>query len=243
MITRCKNALQGAMAGWKQMPPLAGRAWRPSWLPLRTHLERESDAHPHSPEERGELFLAYNTASTEMETLNWLHATVVLTKSECVLETGAADGLGTLALAAACRDNGFGKVHSVEIEPVLCERITARLRAEGLANYAEVHCSDSLAFLRSTSLVFDFGFFDSLYELRTQEYEICRDRGLLTGIAAFHDTSPHRTKTLHEGRDPGLHASYREKLHAFAREPRCAGCFEHRLARGLFVLFPNSGES
>src|ERR1022692_560869 len=103
MITRLKNAIRGASLGWKKRPPVAGRDWHPAWLPLDLYYGLESNAHPHSPEERAELFLAHNTGSTEIETLNWLHATICLIKPACILETGALDGLGTIALAAACR--------------------------------------------------------------------------------------------------------------------------------------------
>ena len=109
MMTRLKNALRGAVQGWKRQPPVRGRHWQPTWLPTDVTIMREAEAHPHSPEERSELFLAHNTGSTEIETLNWLHATVCLTKPATILETGSADGLGAIALASACRDNGFGR--------------------------------------------------------------------------------------------------------------------------------------
>jgi predicted O-methyltransferase YrrM len=238
MITRLKNALRGGLRGWRKRPPVAGRHWHPDWLPLGIHVGRESDAHPHSPEERSELFLAHNTGSTEIETLNWLHATDCLTKSACILETGALDGIGTMALAAACRDNGFGKVHSVEIEPAACERLAARVRRHDLADYVEVHCSDSLKFLQETDLLFDFGFFDSLCDIRAEEYRICVNRGIFAGIAAFHDTSAHRSKSLPNEPPALVHDQYRHKIYELAQDPRNSGYFEHTLSRGLFVIFP-----
>ncbi len=238
MITRLKNALRGTLLGWKKHPPVAGRNWHPTWLPLDIPFGRESEAHPHSPEERAELFLAHNTGSTEIETLNWLHATICLTKATCILETGSLDGLGTIALAAACRDNGLGKVHSVEIDPAACERLVSRMQRYGLANYVEVHCSGSLEFLQKTDLVFDFGFFDSLCDIRAEEYCICLDRKIIQGIAAFHDTSAHRTKSLLNDPPVAVHNEYRRKIHELARDPRNSGYFEHILSRGLFVIFP-----
>jgi predicted O-methyltransferase YrrM len=240
MITRLKNAFKGTLLGWKKRPPVAGRDWHPSWLPLDISFGLESDAHPHCPEERAELFLAHNTGSTEVETLNWLHATLCLTKPACILETGALDGLGTIALAAACRDNGFGKVHSVEIDPGSCERLKARLRRHGLADYVEVHCADSREFLKTTGLVFDFGFFDSLSQIRAEEYRICLNRKIITGIAAFHDTSALRTKSLANEPPESVQAEYRRNLHELAADPRNSGYFEHVLARGLFLIFPKA---
>jgi predicted O-methyltransferase YrrM len=238
MITRFKNALRGTLLGWKKHPPVAGRNWHPTWLPLDLPFGLESKTHPHSPEERADLFLAHNTGSTEIETLNWLHATICLTKSVCILETGALDGIGTIALAAACRDNGVGLVHSVEIDPAACERLATRLRRQDLGDYVEIHCSDSLTFLQKTNLVFDFGFFDSETEIRAEEYRICLNRKNITGIAAFHDTSASRTKSLPDCPSASVQEEYRRKLHEYAQDPRNSGYFENTLSRGLFVIFP-----
>jgi predicted O-methyltransferase YrrM len=238
MITRLKNALRGSLLGWKKPPPVAGRSWHPTWLPLELSVGLESKAHPHTPEERAELFLAHNTGSTEIETLNWLHATICLTKPACILETGALDGVGTIALAAACRDNGFGKVHSIEIESAACERLATRIHRHGLADHVEVHCCDSLQFLQRTNLLFDFGFFDSLCEIRAEEYRICLDRKIIKGIAAFHDTSNHRTKSLSHEPPAPVHDEYRRNLQQLAQAAGNSGYFEHTLSRGLFVIFP-----
>ena len=217
------------------------RTWRPEWLPFWIATESEARVHPHSAEERADLFLAHNAGSTEIEVLNWLHATVCLLKPERILETGAADGLGTLALARACRANGFGTVHSIEIDPALCRRGAALLRRYGVAEHAVFHAEDSRAFLQRTDLTFDFGWFDSMCELRADEYAICRARDILRGPAAFHDSSPLRTRTLTDWPDAARHAEYRERLRQAARQPGVSA-FESTLSRGLFVLFPSPGD-
>jgi hypothetical protein len=218
------------------------RRWRPEWLPFWIATETESRVHPHSPEERAELFLAHNAGSTEIEVLNWLHATVCLLKPARILETGAADGLGTLALARACRANGFGTVHSLEIDPTLCRRAEALLRRYGAAQYAQFHAEDSRDFLKRTDLSFDFAWFDSMCELRADEYTICRTRGILVGPAAFHDTSPLRTRTLTDWPDESHHREYRARLQQAARQPGMSA-FESTLSRGIFVLFSAPQES
>ena len=214
------------------------RRWRPEWLPFWIATGSESRAHPHVPAERGDLFLAHNAGTTEIEVLNWLHATVCLLKPQHIVETGAADGIGTLALASACRANGFGMVHSVEIDPALCRHGARLLRRYGVAGHARFYAEDSRAFLRRTTETFDFGWFDSMCEFRVDEYEICRDRGILRGPAAFHDTSPRRTETLTGYPTPEAHAEFRRRLDEAARHPSVGGRFESRLSRGLVVLFP-----
>ncbi len=240
MITRLRNAVAGTVRGWKKHPPIAGRHWHPTWLPLDLYVGLEATFHPHSPEERADLFLAHNTGSTEIETLNWLHATICLTKPACVLETGALDGIGTIALAAGCRDNGRGKVHSIEIDAGACERLAARLRRYHLSDYVEVHCCDSLTFLQTTELRFDFGFFDSLCQIRAEEYRVCVERELLRGIAAFHDTSALRCRTLPHDPPSEIQDEYRRKIRELANGRHSSGYFENPLSRGLFVIFPKS---
>jgi hypothetical protein len=214
------------------------RRWRPEWLPFWIATDTESRVHPHVPAEHADLFLAHNAGTTEIEVLNWLHATVCLLKPRHILETGAADGIGTLALASACRANGFGMVHSIEIDPARCRRGEARLRRYGVGEYARFYAEDSRQFLRRTDLVFDFGWFDSMCEFRVDEYEICRERGILRGAAAFHDTSPLRAESLTDWPSPPEHAEYRRRLAAAARDPRVGGFLESRLSRGMVVIFP-----
>src|SRR5512135_1049960 len=92
-----------------------------SWLSSGAPLRFESDLHPHVAEERADLFDSLDGATTELEVLNWLHATIRLLKCENVLETGTYAGFGTVALASACRANGFGMVHTLEMNPKNCE--------------------------------------------------------------------------------------------------------------------------
>lgn len=217
-------------------PTTDKRKWRPSWLPKDISLQPEIDVHPHSSEERGELFLAHNMGSTEIETLNWIHATACLTKPQNILETGAFDGIGTLALASACRDNGFGMVHSVEISKKACKRLEKRLIKYGLDKFVEIHCNDSIEFLNKTELIFDMGFFDSMCEIRADEYRICLERRLITGIAIFHDTSVHRCLSFNKPTKEA-HDKFRHDVLKIAQNDNHSGFFEHNLSRGLIASF------
>jgi hypothetical protein len=218
----------------------SARVWHPDWLPPGTVLSSEAEVHPHDPIERANLFLAYNTGSTEIEALNWLHSTILLLKPSSVLETGAADGLGTLALASACRHNGFGTVHSVEIDSGVCSKARKLLERAGLNAWVEYHCEDSRRFLRQTSACFEFAFFDSLCELRAEECGICMQRGILRGPAVFHDTSPHRARTMKEWPSPSLHAKFRKDIGELAERYFSGNFCESTLSRGLTILLPRT---
>ena len=118
------------------------------------------------------------------------------------------------------------------------------MRQLGLSDYVKIHCQDSLTFLRETELTFQFGFFDSYNPIRPKEYQVCVERGILTGVAAFHDTSPCLEITI-PSPIPNDQRIVRATLHDLARKPGSTGYFENLLSRGLFGIFtqPGSGES
>ena len=190
------------------------------------------------PEERADLFLAYQTGTTEIEVLNWLHATMIMLKPTCILETGAAAGIGTIALASACRDNGFGTVHSVELDPAVQEAAAQTLQRAGLAGYVQWHCADSREFIRRFDGCFDFAFFDSLCDIRAEECQIALDQGKLRGPAVFHDTSPLRTHSLPDDPPPAIHDGFRRAVHGIASKHYGGRMLESQLSRGVIALFP-----
>lgn len=208
-----------------------------SWLAPDTPFQRESDVHPHVEEERASLFDALDGSTTEMEVLNWLHATVRLLKCKNILETGTFAGIGTIALASACRANGFGMVHSLELDPQKCNFARNLIEHAGLSGFATVHQAYTLEWLRSNEIVFDLGFFDSACECRAEELGVCLDRRKIRNMAVFHDTSCRRCETFAEAPSPAIHEAYRKKLRHFTATPGCTGWFESPLSRGMFCLF------
>lgn len=210
------------------------------WLPGWVYVSHENIVHPHVPEEHPEWFDAYNRGTTELEILNWLHATVLALKPQAVLETGAANGVGTIALASACKLNGFGKVHSVELDEKLCKQLKRKVALAGLSDFVEVHCSDSRNYLRETGTTFDIGFFDSMCEFRADEFEICLSRGIIKKLAVFHDTAERRCETLKGYPSEEEHIQYRADLKRLSADPRVSGSFESALSRGIWCIFMNN---
>ena len=207
--------------------------WKPSWSPIF----KECDVHPHVPAERADLFEVADGGSTEYEVLTWLHSSIRVMKPNLVLETGAWEGFGTTALAHACKLNGFGKVHSLEIEPPQCVRLQTVLEEEHLLNWAEVHCTDSMEFLQKSNLVFDIGFFDSLTTIRPLECEIMLKRGTIKKLAVFHDTSPYRSESASHWTSPAEQEEYRKRVFALSKHPQCTGYYDSKLSRGFIALF------
>jgi predicted O-methyltransferase YrrM len=231
-----KLAVRAARRAVQRARSLTRRRLYP-WIPGWAEIRPESAVHAHVPAEYADWFEAHNTGSTEYEVLNWLYATIRVLKPAAVLETGAADGLGTIALASACAANGFGVVHSVEIEPALCAQLRRRASGQRLSKFVNVQCRSSLDFLQSTDQHFDIGWFDSLCEIRAKEFKICLDRGIIGKLAVFHDTSPTRSESMHHAPTPELHAQYRKDVFALAKDPRCSGFMESTLSRGFIAVF------
>lgn len=207
------------------------------WKPLWAQIQRESNLHPHCEIERANLFASHDGGSTEYEVLNWLRSSIHAMKPEYIFESGAYQGIGTLALASACRENGFGKVHSVEVEEEFVNRSRDILKTEGLSEWAVVHHADSLDFIDSNEIVFEIGFFDSILSIRPTECQLLLARKQLTKLAVFHDTSPYRSISA-EHLTPAEHQeAYRLRLHAMVEHPRCTGFFDSKLSRGFMAMF------
>ena len=157
-------------------------------------MRRELDVHPHVPEERAEHFQCHDGGSTEVEYLELLAALVRVTKPDNVLETGAWEGYGTLALARACEANGFGRVYSLECDEKWASIAAGRLALESLSHRATVVQRDSLAYLAEPGPVFQMAFFDSHLPIRVDEMVAAHKAGRLARgcLIAFHDTSKKR---------------------------------------------------
>lgn len=192
----------------------------------------ETAHHCHVKEERAWTFSSEDTQTTEYEYLNLLHALVYCLKPVCVLETGAYKGYGTYALAQALKRNGFGRVTSVEVDMETAISAGEMLTANSVEDWADIIVSNSLDYLRTTTLRFDFAFFDSQIPLRCQELKVCLERRLLRSgaMAALHDTS--RLRTLTPG-CPDPHT--KEHWEEFLAIPGIR-YVDFRLSRGLTLL-------
>jgi predicted O-methyltransferase YrrM len=170
-------------------------------LAAQVYTCAEVDIHPHCPDERAELFRAVEQGAVELEVLNALNALVYLFKPSLVLETGTGTGQTTLAMLSALNSNGFGSLHTLEIDEdksrtareAICRLdSSSRLRAT-------FHRAATLDWIAQTEpIIFDFVFFDSLIAFRHEEFALLRKRGMLSpkAVCVFHDTSRLRGATF-----------------------------------------------
>ena len=63
------------------------------------------------------MYTAFNDAGVECEVGEFLYAMVRVLKPYQILETGTHQGMSTMYMALACRDNGHGLVDTIEFIP------------------------------------------------------------------------------------------------------------------------------
>src|SRR5260370_10316276 len=110
-------------------------------------------------------------------------------KPKLVVETGTFLGYATIKLAEGLKENGFGKVITIECDPAIRARAEERFRACGFASWIESRLESSL----ETNIE---GMIDLLYSdspLANREAEIRRLLPQLAplGLLAIHHASSH----------------------------------------------------
>jgi predicted O-methyltransferase YrrM len=154
---------------------------------------KESENHPHVPQEKAELFESPDSdGSTEYEYNTLIHSLVRAFKPSCVLETGTGYALTTFAIGRALTANkNHGHLWSIENN----ERLW-RLAKNSIGELpVTLLHEESMDFIKRTPDTFDFAFLDSDLAVRGKELNALIERGkLLPGaLICVHDTSKLRT--------------------------------------------------
>jgi predicted O-methyltransferase YrrM len=149
---------------------------------------------PATPEcPHPELWKMLDSQTTEVEVLEFLKTLVTTLKPKLVVETGTFLGHGTVKLAEGVRENGFGKVITVEFDPAIRARAVKRFEDSGLAPWIESRLESSLETVIDPA---KDGAIDLLYSdshLANREAEIRRLLPQLDprGVLVIHDASSH----------------------------------------------------
>lgn len=193
----------------------------------------EAEAHPHVPVEQAHLFTGHADGSTEVEYLELVRSLVRVSKPALIFESGCHHGLGTVALADACRANCHGRVVSIDTDQAMVDETRRKLDAAGLRDLANVRTGDSREYLRTCGLVFDFLFLDSELEIRVEELLMAIGAGSLApgGLVVFHDTS--RLRTIGDGQRDARSDTFWGAFEA--ARGQFAELIEFPLSRGLLV--------
>src|SRR5260370_29676127 len=150
-------------------------------------LGKRRAATPECPQP--ELWRMLDSQTTEVEVLDFLKTLVTTLTPKLVVETGTFLGHATIKLAEGLKENGFGKVITIECDPAIRARPEERFRACGFASWIESRLESSL----ETNIE---GMIDLLYtrsHLEKREAEIRRLLPQLDprGLLVIHDATSH----------------------------------------------------
>lgn len=125
---------------------------------------------PHHVAPHPEWWTAPDSDSTECEVTELIAAFVRAIQPEVVIETGTAYGYTSAAIGEALLRNGHGKLYTLEPDNA------RRKFAQDLADEVNPRIKEFVEFLPTKSLDFtppgqiQFALFDSLYQLRVDEF-------------------------------------------------------------------------
>jgi predicted O-methyltransferase YrrM len=129
--------------------------------------------------------------TAELETIEFLFALVRLVKPNFVLETGTWHGIAALAMGSGLRDNGRGRLLSIELDAKSHAVAQQRIRDADLESRVRLVCGSSLDFVPDQPI--DLVLFDSDLSLRSKEFAHYQPYLAPGALVLFHDTSSTHT--------------------------------------------------
>jgi len=143
---------------------------------------------PATPEcPHPERWKMYDSMSAEVEVLDFLRQLVITLKPNLVVETGTFMGVSTLAIAQGLKQNGFGRVITVEFDPKVFAKAKERIHASGLASWVDARNQTSLDLQVEGAI--DLLFSDSDIHVREREVRHFLPQISPTGLILIHDAS------------------------------------------------------
>ena len=136
-----------------------------------------------------ERWRMYDSMTAEYEVLQFLRTLVTTIKPELVVETGTFIGVSTLNVAEGLKENGFGKIISLEYDPKVFAKAKERVEASGLQEWIELRNESSLQ--TNIDGEIDLLFSDSDPPLREQEVRRFLPQMNPHGVILMHDASSH----------------------------------------------------
>ncbi|MGH9712203.1 MAG: O-methyltransferase [Candidatus Acidiferrales bacterium] len=136
-----------------------------------------------------ELWKMVDSQSTELEVIDFLKALVIAMKPKLIVETGTFLAYSTLKMAEALKENGFGKIITIEYDPDIFAKARERIDASGLASWIDNRNASSLE--THVDGTIDLLFSDSHRTIRGKEIRRWLPQIETRGLILIHDTSPH----------------------------------------------------
>ena len=160
-----------------------GEATQPEWAPATREC-------PHP-----ERWRMYDPMSAEVEVLDFLKELVTTVKPQLIVETGTFTALSTIKLAEGLRENGGGRLITIEHDPKVFAKAKERVEGKGVARWVEMRNASSLETQIEGQI--DLLFSDSDPAIREQEVRRFLPQMSPHGLILMHDASS-RFKVVRE---------------------------------------------
>jgi predicted O-methyltransferase YrrM len=136
-----------------------------------------------------ERWTMQDSMSAELEILDFLKQLVLTLKPALIVETGTFVGASAIRMAEAVKENGFGKIITCELDPLVYAKAKERIAASGLGQYVDSRNESSLAMTINGTI--DLFFSDSHLPIREEEIRKFLPQISPNGLILMHDTSSH----------------------------------------------------
>ena len=161
---------------------------------LRKLAERgegiEPEWHRATPEcPHPERWHMFDSMTAEVEVLEFLRTLVTTVKPQLIVETGTFIGVSTIWMAEGLKQNGFGKIVTVEHDPVVFAKAKEKIEASGLAKWIEFRNESSLDMKVEGTI--DILYSDSDLPIREQEVRRFLPQIATGGLILMHDANSH----------------------------------------------------
>lgn len=131
----------------------------------------------------------YDSMTAEVEVLELLRTMVTTVKPELIVETGSFLGVSTLWMAEGLKQNGFGKIVSCEVDPVVLAKAQQKIAESGLSKWIDLRHQSSLD-MKIDGMI-DIFYSDSEISIREDEVRHFLPQINPNGLILIHDASSH----------------------------------------------------
>lgn len=131
----------------------------------------------------------YDSMTAEVEVLEFLRTMVTTVKPELIVETGSFLGVSTLWMAEGLKLNGFGKIISCEVDPVVIAKAQQKIGESGLSQWIDLRQESSLDMKIDGTI--DLLYSDSEITIREEEVRHFLPQINPHGLILIHDASSH----------------------------------------------------
>jgi predicted O-methyltransferase YrrM len=136
-----------------------------------------------------ERWTMQDSMSAELEILEFLKQLVLTLKPALIVETGTFVAASAIRMAEAVKQNGFGKIITCELDPLVYAKAKERIAASGLGQY--VDCRNESSLTMAVEGTIDLFFSDSHLPIREEEIRKFLPQISPNGLILMHDTSSH----------------------------------------------------